>query len=306
VAIVPGDKDSFSGYERVIGTRELGSPWAFVNGRPKYTPDIELLAEVFGIPVSERRSQTSGRYAKAIDAWCAHELRRAGFDDDEVWPRLYRPRVLPRDVAMLLADLPQGLRRSLEGHLLRNKRVAPSEAKLLGRVFLKQADVLIAQWSHGAELMISTKTMFSSFRNNLRNRFEESYGDAKNLRGRFPLLSLGFLFLMRSTVESEPDSLEIAIDMLRKLREDVDVYDATSLLVAEWDESFAGVRFRDELVPLDLRVDQFLEVLIEKVLRRTPVQFHVRVRELREHRELPLEEGADVATDGDDDDDGDA
>lgn len=41
--------------------------------------------------------------------------------------------------------------------------------------------------------------MLSSYGKNLRNRFEEAYGDAKNIRGRFPLVALGFLFLVRST-----------------------------------------------------------------------------------------------------------
>jgi hypothetical protein len=60
--------------------------------------------------------------------------------------------------------------------MVANKRVAPAEARVLGRAYVKQVDVLIAQWSRGPELLISTKSMVSSFRNNLPNRFEESYG----------------------------------------------------------------------------------------------------------------------------------
>lgn len=284
-------EDSYEGFQEVIAGRELSSPWVVDDhGRVVYVPDLALLANLLSIPVLEGRAQASGRLAKGIDVWCAHELRRAGFHADEVWPRARRPRVLPRDVALLLERLPRHLRAAVQHEVLRNKQVAPSEANVLGRVFLKQADVLIAQWSRGPELLISTKSMLSSYGKNLRNRFEESYGDAKNLRGRFPLLALGFLYLVRSTILDEPGSLEFAIDMLRKLREDVDVYDAAGLLIIEWDQPFDGIKTLDNLVPADLRVDQLLSRLISCVLERTPVQFHVRVRELKEQRPLPVAE----------------
>ena len=167
--------------------------------------------------------------------------------------------------------------------MLRNKKVAPSDARVLGRAYVKQVDVLIAQWSRGPELLVSTKSMVSSFRNNLPNRFEESYGDAKNLRGRYPLVSMGFLFLLRSTVVDETGTLERVIDMLRKLQVDDDAYDATCLVLAEWADSpgFSTVTIRNDLVPEDIRADYFLSTLIDRVLARTPIDMHVGVRERR-------------------------
>lgn len=298
---MPQPDDAFDDFVPPLTGRELTSPWKVVDGVPRYRPDVSLLEELLSIPVLAGRAQQTGRFAKGLDAWAAHELRRAGFEPDEVWPRVSRPRVLPRDVALLLEGLPRALRGPVLAQVLRNRAVAPSDARVLGRVFLKQADVLIAQWSRGAELLISTKSMLSSYAKNLRNRFEESYGDAKNLRGRFPLVSLGFLYLLRSTVSAEPSSWEFALDMLRKLREESDVYDATALLVASWeDDDPKGVTIEWDLVPEDLRVDRFLEVLIARVLERTPVHFHVRVRERRDQRPLPLEEGAQPEREEDD------
>jgi len=73
--------------------------------------------------------------------------------------------------------------------------------------------------------------MLSSYQKNLRNRFEEGYGDAKNLRGRHPLASLGFLFIVGSDI---PDTgLEFAVDMLRKLVREPDVYECAGLLVID-------------------------------------------------------------------------
>jgi len=175
--------------------------------------------------------------------------------------------------------------------LLKNKSVAPSDARVLGRAYVKQVDVLVAQWARGPELLVSTKSMVSSFRNNLSNRFEESYGDAKNLRGRYPMASMGFLFVLRSTVLDEPGTFEKVLDMLRKLRAETDVYDATCVVVAEWDDhELAGVRVRQDVVPEDLGVARFMETLVRATLDRTPIEMHVGVRERREHRIIPLEE----------------
>jgi hypothetical protein len=198
--------------------------------------------------------------------------------------------VLPREVALFIEGLPKKQQDEARRQLAKNRRVAPNDARILGKAYVKQVDVVVAQWSRGPELLVSTKSMVSSFRNNLPNRFEESYGDAKNLRGRYPLVALGFLFVLRSTVIDERGTLDRAIDMLRKLRGEADGYDATSLVLAEWDDrpAFNGVRLRDDSVPPDLQLGAFLESMIRSVLDRTPIDMHVRVRELRDQRDLPL------------------
>ena len=282
--------DVFDSFDEALAGGDVTNPWCSesVGRAPVYTPDHSLLQNLIAIPVGESQASGTGRLAKAIDAWVAHELRRSGFPSDEVWPRIQKPRVLPREVGLFVSGLPKRLRDESTEQLLRNKAVAPSDARVLGRAYVKQIDVLVAQWSRGPELMVSTKSMVSSFRNNLPNRFEESYGDAKNLKGRYPLAAMGFLFVLRSTVLDEPGTFARAVDMLRKLREEPDVYDATSVVLAEWsDQSFAGVRLRQDAVPSDLSTSRFLATLIDRVLARTPVEMHVRVRELREHRHLP-------------------
>ena len=130
----------------------------------------------------------------------------------------------------------------------------------------------------------------------LPNPFEESYGDAKNLRGRYPLASKGSLFVLRSTILEERGTFERATDMLRKLRDEQDAYDATGLILGEWsDAPFAGVTLRQDAIPDDLETDAFISALVARVLERTPVDMHVTLRERREHRELPLQkdEGVD-------------
>ncbi|MGH3684561.1 MAG: hypothetical protein ACRDRU_01770 [Pseudonocardiaceae bacterium] len=285
--------DLFALLEPLVTQRPKTNPWVLVSpGGMQYLPDYELLEAMLSVPVREGAGSQSGRLAKAADAWVSHELRRAGFGADEVWPRLTAPRILPREVDLFVKSLPATIRSAAKASLARNRAAAPSDARILGRAYVKQVDVVIAQWSRGAELLVSTKTMVASFRKNLANRFEEAYGDAKNLRGRYPLAAMGFLFVLRSTALEERGTVERAIDMLRKLKAEADVYDGTCLLVAEWSDinATAGVHLCHDAVPHDLGAARFLATLVDAVLERTPVEMHVEVRQRREHRNLPLDE----------------
>jgi hypothetical protein len=144
--------------------------------------------------------------------------------------------------------------------------------------------------------MISTKRMDSSFGKNALNRIEESYGDVRNLRARHPLAAIGYLFVMRSTaLTQEPAVAQRLIDLLGKLSQGGDGYDATGLLITEWTdpvpvEGDFALTLRDDRVPPEMRSGRFLQALIDAVLDRTPVDTHVRVRELRTGKVLPLNE----------------
>jgi hypothetical protein len=280
--------DSYAAFDSVLAARELTNPWS---PEGSYEPDFELLLELVSVPLRENAKQASGRLAGAVDVWTAHELRRCGFDGDEVWPRASQPRVLTRELSTLLSDGPKTLAPALEKAILSRPSVAPVEANVLGRVFTKQADVLIAHWARGPELLVSTKTMLSSYGKNLRNRFEEAYGDAKNLRGRFPLLALGFLFLVRGDIPA--GDLTFASDMLRKLHDEGDGYDYAALLVLDWQEGEGdpAPSLVHDAVAEDLRVSRFLAGLVNCVLDRTPVDHHTDVRERRQHAPMSVEEG---------------
>src|SRR4051812_42934408 len=139
------------------------TPW--VAGR--YVPDYDLLAQLVEVPLRHRIPTQSGMHAKAMDVWVAHELRRAGFPPDEVWPRVVVPRVLPREVGLLRANpkIPKATRTDLFGRIDRGGMgggVSGADAKVLGAAYVKQVDVTMASWSTGPEIMISTKRMDSS------------------------------------------------------------------------------------------------------------------------------------------------
>lgn len=137
--------------------------------------------------------------------------------------------------------------------------------------------------------------MSSSFGKNLSNRFEEAYGDAGNLRSRYPLAAVGFGFVQRGTVlRDEPGAFARTVDMMRKLRDrgDGNGYTATALVLVDWDDEdpAATARLVEDKVPDDLDTAQFMTILIEAILEVTPIDEHVRVRELYENRALPVDE----------------
>lgn len=285
--------DSFSLYDELL-TQPLTDPWTHRAGEPpRYAPDYDLLGRLLTLPITAGAVSESGSFAGGIDSWIAQELRRARFGSDEVWPRATRPRVLPRDVAVLLERLPATPRAELARRLTNLPAVAPVAARVLGRAYEKQVDVCVARWDRGPELLISTKAQLSSFGKNLPNRFEEAYGDAGNLRGRYPLASVGYFFVQRATIRTlEPDALERSIDMIRKLRDtgDTNGYTATALLLVDWDTTTGEpiVRAEPDLVPEDVRPAQFFATLLDQLLSVTPVAYHVAVREHRERRNIPV------------------
>lgn len=297
-------------FDAVLATTDLtANPWDHSGDRPRYRIDTSLLQELVRLPLADGAKTQTGRLAKGTDAWVAQELRRAGFEPDEVWPRATHPRVLPRDVRLLMEKLPKKLREELHRRLQQHKNlasIAPAEARFLGRAYVKQVDVAMARWDRGPELMVSTKAMTSSFGNNVTNRFEESYGDAANLRARYPLAAVGYLLIQRATIlTEEPAAFERSVDMMRKLRDrgDGTGYTATCLLLVEWDDvgSSDSVKVLHHLtnsdpqpstgVPEDLGAPQFFESLIGTVLEATPVTEHVRARERYAGKELAVHEG---------------
>ncbi|WP_019874457.1 hypothetical protein [Sporichthya polymorpha] len=291
-------KDGLSALEPLLAARRHSDPWQHDRDKPPvYAPDFELLEQLLSVPVREGSAPSTGRFALAVDAWLAHELRRAGFGADEVWPRAGQPRILPREVAELLNRLPVKLADELRERILKMPSIAPTSARVLGRAYEKQVDVLISRWDRGPELLISTKSQVSGFGKNLPNRFEEAYGDAGNLRARYPLAAVGFFFVQRATVlRTEPDAFERTVDMMRKLR-DLPVgvgagngYTATGLVLVDWDAADSHVRIVHEAVPEDVAAPQFLARMVDAVLAVTPIQHHVAVRGLRERRTLRIRE----------------
>lgn len=220
------------------------NPWAMGPGSQlQFEPDYETLERLLGVPLYLRAGTQSGVPALALDVWLSYELRRAGFERDQVWPRPANPRILPAAVSALMRALPVALGKQVADRIARNTSipdVTSSSAAILGKNYLKQVDVIITDWATGPELLVSTKRMDSSYGKNAPNRVEESYGDAKNLRLRHPLAALGFVFGLRSDIlQKEPKTAEWLFDLLVKLGREDDAYHATGLILMEYADEAA-------------------------------------------------------------------
>lgn len=289
-------EDVFASFDGLLANADIDSnPWT----GESYIPSLDLLRSLLAIPITAGERQESGRTAKAFDAWIAHELRRAGFDRDAVWPRMRQPRVLPGDLARLEAALdylqrnlklheattgqrlqPPSIRRAIRD--LDGKMPGVSEAYILGDFYAKQIDVTISNWKRGPEVLISTKTMFSSYRKNLKNRHEEAVGEVASLRARHPQAVMGYAYLVRHSIFEEKGAYEILIDILTRLRRPEQAFDATMLLVIDWNEASEPLSIGGPNEPAgSLTSGGFFSDLIGFALERTPVSENVEVRRRR-------------------------
>jgi hypothetical protein len=255
----------------------------------KFSYDPALLRNLIQVAVATGRAtkSTTGGVALAIDVWIACELRRAGFDPDAVWPRAESPRMLPPSFAQAVANYPFLQNKEKRGAEERaisklTKALGAERTRIQGGQLAKEVDVAIGDFERGPELIVSTKAITSSYGNNITNRWEEATGDLANIRGRFPLATFGFALLVTEPILDEKNSWARAKDMLRKLREENPgapglYYDATCLVVADWDGGKAKT-YPSE-VPADLGPNQFFEHLIPTLFARSPVLLHEQARE---------------------------
>lgn len=290
---------AFAEFDATLSSAEKTSPWLLKGkAQDQFQPSYSLLEQLLSIPIRSKAVTRSGRFAQGIDAWLAHELRRAGFDPDLVWPRAEAPRVLSADILELLRKLPERLSEQVREAILAGK-AGSTDARILGRAYMKQTDVVMSHWSRGPELLLSTKAMTASFGKNLANRYEEAYGDAANLRARYPLAAVGFYFVQRATIlDTEPAAFRRTVDMIRKLRDFGDGYGytATGLLLVDWDETSPkpAVKVIKGQVPEDVATEQFMTKMVDSVLQVTPIDLHEVARLRRDGQNEPVT-GADPA-----------
>lgn len=268
----------------------------------QYVPDYASLRALLAVPIKQghAQKQQSGRVAKSLDAYVAHELRRAGFDPASVFPRLRTPRVLSPEVAPLEVAIDELLSALADHETSTSQRLKPaavraaitrlsqvkrgsSDADVLGRFYKKQVDaVVLSDWLRGPDVLVSGKTMFSSYLNNKNNRYEEAIGEAHNLRDRYPLAAMGFAYLVRSNV-FEGGAFELLRDLLVRLRRPDGPFDATVLLVAEWDDATLCLNSVEDPAPA-LALPRFFADLLNAIMSYTPVDVYpgVRARKLGE------------------------
>ena len=68
------------------------NPWVTSpDGQPRFEPDYDTLVKLLGVPLYLKAGTQSGVPALALDVWLSYELRRAGFDSDQAWPRAVHP-----------------------------------------------------------------------------------------------------------------------------------------------------------------------------------------------------------------------
>jgi hypothetical protein len=173
---------------------------------------------------------------------------------------------------------------------------ANSATNVLGRFYVKQVDVVVSSWDRGPDVLVSGKTMFSSYGKNTKNRYEETLGEATNLRDRHPLAAMGYAFLVNEGIFREPGAYGRLQDLLERTRKPHGPYDATMLLIASWDaeqnqlelaDSRSHHLVKDQQPPVDLSAKTFFTDLLNAVIVNTPVGIHQQLRDYRNRSTVP-------------------
>lgn len=123
--------------------------------------------------------------------------------------------------------------------------------------------------------------MFSSYRKNLKNRHEEAVGEATSLRARHPMATIGYAYLVRSSIFEEDGAYAILNDILTRLRRPGEVFDATLLLLAEWEDGDEPEVSRIDQPDDALGASGFFETVVGLVMERSPGTEHHEVRRRR-------------------------
>lgn len=284
------DPDSLSELDPILAAADVDeSPWR----GDEYVPDRDLLRQLLAVPIQAGAAQRSGRLAKALDAWIAHQLRRGGFAEGAVSPRTRQPRMLPGDVAPVEQEIQRAIEiiqneeaagrrvepRSLRNAVLRMPGLLPgsADADVLGRFYVKQVDVLVSAWQRGPDVLISSKSMLSSYLKNKNNRYEEAVGEATNFRERYPMTSMGYAYLVRSNIYDEGGAYAFIRNLLVRLRKPDGAFDATMLLVADWDDATRTLNSVADPAE-ELSASRFFADALNAVMDNTPVDVHQELR----------------------------
>ena len=96
---------------------------------------------------------------------------------------------------------------------------------------------------------------------------------------------MGYAYLVRSNVYEEGGAYAFIRDLLVRLRKPDGPFDATMLLVADWDDETRTLNEVEDPAE-ELSSARFFEDLLNAVMDNTPVEMHKPVR-LRKMREPP-------------------
>ncbi len=271
---MPADK--YAIFDEAVRAYREGPGRTFWSDRHRI--DALLALERFiAIAASTGKAAQSGSVASAVDIWIAEELRAAGFPEDYTWPRAGAPRVIDPAVLEFIDKLPGRIRGEVAAMV--DRRAGSTNVFVMGDAFPKQVDVgVAAPWPNGPEILISTKTMSGSFGKNIANRFEESYGDARNLRSRYPKAAIGFFYLVHADILEEQASFAKLTASLEKLQAGSEIYDAVALIVADWSEEGASLY---QMGPKTLDPARFFDRIIDKALLNSAPTAYAEMKERR-------------------------
>jgi hypothetical protein len=227
----------------------------------------EALKSVQAVYDPTTTSVRTGKVIEPLHEYCAYELRRAKYKDNQL-PLGF---IYPAPPAT-----PAQAKKRIRGAMAK----PPKRLRILGAYMPKEVDVALIPPNSGPLLAVSCKSQMSSIVKNTINRFEEYVGDATNLHTRFPMLVFGFLMLVPAVAEtwsgSAPtDGLKRIAALLersnarQKSDEPPGGYDASALLFVDFKKTPPRIMpYPDPKTQPMLRIESFFDRLVQLYFER--------------------------------------
>lgn len=95
------------------------------------------------------------------------------------------------------------------------------ETTLFGSHKNKDADIVLSQYANGPQIIIGVRSQMSSVAKNLENYYEGIIGECISLHDRFPMATIGYVYLLPTEPIKPGLSEEVNLDKAEKLFEKI-------------------------------------------------------------------------------------
>ena len=95
------------------------------------------------------------------------------------------------------------------------------EATLFGSHKNKDADIVLSQYANGPQIIIGVRSQMSSVAKNLENYYEGIIGECISLHDRFPMATIGYVYLLPTEPIKPGLTEEVHLDKAEKLFEKI-------------------------------------------------------------------------------------
>lgn len=174
--------------------------------------------------------------------------------------------------AIPIADMktrPKGIPHTPKVPIEPQKLQLMEEATLFGSHKNKDTDLVLSQYANGPQIIIGIRSQMSSVANNIENYYEGIIGECISLHDRFPMATIGYVYLLPKHPIKPGLTEEVDLDKAERLFEKItaredwhaphDRYEHFAFLKVDFDSDPPNLLTTSDI----LKIDYFFDKLID-------------------------------------------